>query len=74
MVAGVLSGLADLSNVSEPERACLDFAWQALVAGTIPVGVVVAKSHGLIIGSDATPSTLRLIPADLGQFAGARRG
>ena len=37
--------------LSGPEQACLELAWQAMLAGTIPVGAVVADASGRIIGS-----------------------
>lgn len=47
-MASVPNSLADLST---PEQACLELAWQALLAGTVPVGAVVAGADGRIIGS-----------------------
>ncbi len=44
----VASVLADLSG---PEQACLELAWQALLAGTIPIGAVVADADGAVIRS-----------------------
>jgi tRNA(adenine34) deaminase len=44
----VASVLADMSG---PEEACLELAWQALLAGTIPIGAVVADADGVIIRS-----------------------
>ncbi len=40
-----------LTELSGPEQACLELAWQALLAGTIPVGAVVADTDGAVIGS-----------------------
>lgn len=58
-LAAVLAGLAGLpsivasvlANLSGPERACLELAWQALLAGTIPIGAVVADADGIVIRS-----------------------
>lgn len=40
-----------LADLTGPERACLELAWQALIAGTIPVGAVVADADDEIIAS-----------------------
>jgi tRNA(adenine34) deaminase len=40
-----------LTDLSGPEQACLELAWQALLAGTIPIGAVVADADGTVIGS-----------------------
>lgn len=40
-----------LADLSGPEQACLEFAWQALLAGSIPIGAVVADADGTVIGS-----------------------
>lgn len=51
-LAGLPSIVASvLANLSEPERACLELAWQALLAGTIPIGAVVADADGIVIRS-----------------------
>jgi tRNA(adenine34) deaminase len=40
-----------LEHLAEPEQACLALAWDALLAGTIPIGAVVVDASGTIIGS-----------------------
>jgi tRNA(adenine34) deaminase len=40
-----------LADLSGPEQACLELAWQALLAGTIPIGAVVADAGGNVIRS-----------------------
>lgn len=40
-----------LADLSEPERACLALAWDALLAGTNPIGAVVADADGRIVAS-----------------------
>lgn len=40
-----------MPDLSEPERACLALAWQAMVAGTNPIGAVVVDSDGAIVAS-----------------------
>jgi tRNA(adenine34) deaminase len=40
-----------LEHLSAAELACLELAWDALVAGTIPVGAVVVDAAGQVIGS-----------------------
>lgn len=35
-----------LSELSEPERACLALAWEAMLAGTNPIGAVVVDGDG----------------------------
>jgi tRNA(adenine34) deaminase len=40
-----------LADLSGPEQACLELAWQALLAGTIPIGAVVADADGVVIRS-----------------------
>jgi tRNA(adenine34) deaminase len=51
-LAGLPSIVASvLANLTEPERACLELAWQALLAGTIPIGAVVADADGIVIRS-----------------------
>jgi tRNA(adenine34) deaminase len=42
---------AGLEQLSEPELVCLELAWDALLAGTIPVGAVVVDADGRIIAS-----------------------
>ena len=42
---------AGLEQLPEPELACLELAWEALLAGTIPVGAVVVDPGGQIIAS-----------------------
>jgi tRNA(Arg) A34 adenosine deaminase TadA len=39
------------AGVVGAESACLDLAWQALGAGTIPVGSVVVDADGVIVSS-----------------------
>jgi tRNA(Arg) A34 adenosine deaminase TadA len=39
------------NDPSEAERACLELAWQALVAGTAPIGAVVTDATGAIIST-----------------------
>jgi tRNA(Arg) A34 adenosine deaminase TadA len=48
-VAVIVTNVPD--ELSPPERACLELAWQALLAGTIPVGAVVTDAAGAIVGS-----------------------
>lgn len=43
--------LTSPNELSTAERACLELAWQALLAGTTPVGAVVTDADGVIIGS-----------------------
>ena len=38
-----------LPELSEPERACLALAWQAMLAGTNPIGAVVVDGDGRIV-------------------------
>jgi tRNA(Arg) A34 adenosine deaminase TadA len=38
-------------ELSAAERACLELAWQALLAGTAPIGAVVTDATGAIISS-----------------------
>jgi tRNA(adenine34) deaminase len=40
-----------LSELSEPERACLALAWEALLAGTNPIGAVVVDGGGAIVAT-----------------------
>jgi tRNA(Arg) A34 adenosine deaminase TadA len=40
-----------LSELSEPERACLALAWEALLAGTSPIGAVVVDGDGAIVAT-----------------------
>jgi hypothetical protein len=41
-----------MPGLSEPERACLALAWEAMVAGTNPaVGAVVVDGAGTIVAS-----------------------
>jgi tRNA(adenine34) deaminase len=40
-----------LADLSGPEQACLELAWQALLAGTIPIGAAVADADGIVIRS-----------------------
>jgi tRNA(adenine34) deaminase len=42
---------AGFEQLSEPELACLELAWDALLAGTIPVGAVVVDADGQIVAS-----------------------
>jgi tRNA(adenine34) deaminase len=42
---------AGLEHLAGPELACLALAWEALLAGTIPIGAVVVDGDGTIIGS-----------------------
>jgi tRNA(adenine34) deaminase len=42
---------AGLEYLSAAELTCLELAWDALLAGTIPVGAVVVDAAGRIIGS-----------------------
>jgi tRNA(Arg) A34 adenosine deaminase TadA len=59
VLIGVIAGLGVrpsivacvLADLSAPEQACLELAWQALLAGTIPIGAVVADADGIIIRS-----------------------
>jgi tRNA(Arg) A34 adenosine deaminase TadA len=39
------------NDPSEAERACLELAWQALVAGTAPIGAVVTDATGAVIST-----------------------
>lgn len=39
------------STLSRAERACLELAWQALLAGTAPIGAVVTDATGAIIST-----------------------
>lgn len=50
-----------LPELSEPERACLALAWEALLAGTNPIGAVVVDADGAIIatGRNAVHGTAR---------------
>jgi tRNA(adenine34) deaminase len=51
-LAGLASRVANvLADLSGPERACLELAWQALLAGTIPIGAVVVDADGIVIRS-----------------------
>jgi tRNA(adenine34) deaminase len=43
--------LTTLDELSAAEQACLELAWQALLADTTPVGAVVTDADGVIIGS-----------------------
>lgn len=43
--------LTSPNELSTAEQACLELAWQALLAGTTPVGAVVTDADGVIIGS-----------------------
>jgi tRNA(Arg) A34 adenosine deaminase TadA len=60
---GVIAGLGGrpsivacvLADRSGPEQACVESAWQALLAGTIPIGAVVADADGIIIRSAGMP-------------------
>jgi tRNA(adenine34) deaminase len=40
-----------LSELSEPERACLALAWEAMLAGTNPIGAVVVDADGTIVAT-----------------------
>ena len=40
-----------MPDLSEPERACLALAWEAMVAGTNPIGAVVVDGDGTIVAS-----------------------
>jgi tRNA(Arg) A34 adenosine deaminase TadA len=40
-----------MPDLSEPERACLALAWEAMLAGTNPVGAVVVDGDGTIVAS-----------------------
>ncbi|HXW47789.1 MAG TPA: nucleoside deaminase [Streptosporangiaceae bacterium] len=42
---------SSLPALSDPERACLALAWEALLAGTMPIGAVVVDATGTIIAS-----------------------
>ena len=46
-----------MPDLSEPERACLALAWEAMVAGTNPVGAVVVDGAGTI--SCRRPAAMR---------------
>lgn len=39
------------STLPAPERACLELAWQAMLAGAAPIGAVVADPAGAIIST-----------------------
>jgi tRNA(adenine34) deaminase len=50
-VTAVTNQSAALPELSEPERACLALAWDAMLAGTNPVGAVVVDPDGVIVGA-----------------------
>jgi tRNA(adenine34) deaminase len=50
-VTTVTNQSALLSELSEPERACLALAWEALLAGTNPIGAVVVDAAGTIVAT-----------------------
>jgi tRNA(Arg) A34 adenosine deaminase TadA len=50
-VTAVTNQSASLPELTEPERACLALAWEAMLAGASPVGAVVVDAHGAIVGA-----------------------
>ncbi len=46
-----LRAVAPAAELSTAEWACLDLAWQALMAGTAPIGAVVTDAAGAIIST-----------------------
>jgi tRNA(Arg) A34 adenosine deaminase TadA len=50
-VASVTNAANSLDDILEPERQSLELAWQALLAGTTPVGAVVVDAAGTVIGT-----------------------
>jgi hypothetical protein len=46
-----LRAVAPAAELSAAERACLELAWQALLAGTAPIGAVVTDATGAIIST-----------------------
>ncbi len=40
-----------MPDLSEPERACLVLAWEAMVARTNPIGAAVVDGDGTIVAS-----------------------
>jgi tRNA(adenine34) deaminase len=51
IVTTVTNQSALVPELSEPERACLALAWEALLAGTNPIGAVVVDGAGTIVAS-----------------------
>lgn len=46
-----LRAITPAAELSAAERACLELAWQALLAGTAPIGAVVTDATGAIIST-----------------------
>ncbi len=59
MVASMLTSPNELSTA---ERACLELAWQALLAGTTPVGAVVTDADGVSLLAHAEITALIGLP------------
>jgi tRNA(adenine34) deaminase len=68
-VTTVTNQPALLSELSEPERACLALAWEAMLAGTNPIGAVVVDPDEVIVarGRNAVYG-----PDLAGQLSGSR--
>jgi tRNA(Arg) A34 adenosine deaminase TadA len=74
---------AALAELSQPELACLELAWEAQLAGTIPIGAVVTDADGQIVargrnavfGSAQPPwlSGTRLAHAEINALIGLPR-
>jgi len=50
-VTAVTNQSASPPELSEPERACLALAWEAMLAGANPVGAVVVDAGGAIVAA-----------------------
>jgi tRNA(Arg) A34 adenosine deaminase TadA len=68
-VTTVTNQPALLSELSEPERACLALAWEAMLAGTNPIGAVVVDPDGMIVASGRSAVYGPGLP---GQLSGSR--
>jgi tRNA(Arg) A34 adenosine deaminase TadA len=68
-VTTVTNQPALLSELSEPERACLALAWEAMLAGTNPIGAVVVDPDGMIVARGRSAVYGPGLP---GQLSGSR--
>jgi tRNA(adenine34) deaminase len=69
IVTTVTNQSALLPELSEPERACLALAWEAMLAGTNPIGAVVVDPAGNIVARGRSAVYGPGLP---GQLSGSR--